>query len=372
LAVCVPWRQVSWEQHRDNKPDGHLREIMPDSDVLKSFSAGNPPKSIRMIAARGLVPIPPGEMLLLLVRLAQDSDQEVAQRAKETLNGWNEKEIVTRLEASECSQEVLEHFAGSTLPAIQEAIILNPHAPAALIANLASCVATPLLETILYNRTRLLDSPEILQEIKLNPAATPEILRLVEEMETEFFGSKKRAYTVTESDQSAPARRENIELEVELPPGDLALEGLPIDPQEREAAILSRIGAMTVRQKIQLARMGTREARSVLIRDTNKEVSRSVLQSPKLTVTEVEAFAAMRNASEDVLRLIGSSKNWTRSYAVTHNLVKNPKTPPMVSQRLLSRLHPKDLMMLSRDRGIPEALKRSAERMLKQRNAPKS
>jgi hypothetical protein len=345
---------------------------MPDSDFLKSFFAGNPPKNIRMLAARGLVPIPPGEMLLLLVRLLQDSDQEVAQRAEETLNGWDEKEIATQIKASECSQEVLEHFAGSTLPAIQEAIILNPRAPAALVANLASCVAAPLLETILYNRTRLLDSPEVLQQIKLNPAATPEILRLVEEMETEFFGGKKRAYTVSESDQIAPARTENIELEAELAPGDLALEGLPIDPQEREAAILNRIGAMTVRQKIQLALMGTREARSVLIRDTNKEVSRSVLQSPKLTVIEIEAFAAMRNTSEEVLRLIGTSKKWTRSYAVTHNLVKNPKTPPMISQRLLSQLHPKDLLMLSRDRGIPEALKRSAERMIKQRNVSKS
>jgi hypothetical protein len=345
---------------------------MPDSDFLKSFFARNPPKSLRMVAARGLVPMPASEMLLLLVRLAQDSDQEVAQKAEETLNRWNEKEVATQLKATECSQEVLEHFAGSTIPAIQEAIILNPLAPAASIANLASYVATPLLETILYNRTRLLDSPEVLQKIKLNPAATPEILRLVEEMETEFFGGKKRAYTVSESDQIAPGHTESIELEAELAPEDLALEGLPVDPQEREAAILNRIGAMTVRQKIQLALMGTREARAVLIRDTNKEVARSVMQSPKLTATEVESFAAMRNTSEDVLRLIGTSRTWTKNYAVIHNLVKNPKTPPMISHRLLSQLHPKDLLMLSRDRGIPEALKRNAERMIKQRAVSKS
>jgi hypothetical protein len=170
----------------------------------------------------------------------------------------------------------------------------------------------------------------------------------------------------------APAATGNVELETELAPADLELEGLPTDPEEREAAILNRISTMTVRQKIQLALMGTREARSILIRDTNKEVWRSVLLSPKLAAIEVEAFAAMRNVPEDALRLIGNSKTWTRSYAVTHNLVKNPKTPPTTSQRLLSHLHSKDLLMLSRDRGIPEAVKRSAERMIKQRNASKS
>jgi len=120
-----------------------------------------------------------------------------------------------------------------------------------------------------------------------------------------------------------------------------------------------------------LALMGSREARAVLVRDTNKEITRCVLQSPKLAINEVESFAAMRQVSDEVLRTIGNSKTWTKSYTVAHNLVRNPKTPPMISQRLLLRLLPKDLIMLSRDRGVPEAVRKGAERTVKQRAGQK-
>jgi hypothetical protein len=345
---------------------------MSESEFLQKFFDGKPPKDIRLVAARGLIPIPPTDMLPLLVRLAEDEEKEVANTASATLNGWNEAEIVAHLQTRGCGAAVMEYFSRSPAPAVHEAIILNPQAPGDMIASLAAHVAAPLLEAILYNRTRLLESPEILQSVKLNPAATKQILRLVEEIETEFFGSKKHDYTVGESDREDAVEGEIVGLGMEAPPGDLDLEGLPLDPQERDAAILSRIGAMTVRQKIQLALLGTREARSVLIRDSNKEVARSVLQSPKLTTNEVESFAAMRNVPDEVLRLIGSNKGWLRTYGVVHNLVKNPKTPPIISQRLLSRLHARDLASLAHDRGISEAVRRNAERLTKQHDASKS
>ncbi len=344
---------------------------MPDNEALKNLLDGTPPKSIRLVAAGGLMPLPPVEMLLLLVRLSSDPDHEVAQKAKHTLSCWSDDEIIAQLRSPQCSPEVLEHFSGSASSPVQEAIILNPESAGAVIAKLASRASAPLLEMVLYNRMRLLDSPEILQSIKLNPAATPQILGQVREIETEFFGSKKRAYDALISETDAPAQEETIQFEAALAPEDFSLEGLPVDPREREVAILQRIGTMPIRQKIQLALMGNREARAVLIRDSNKEISASVLQSPKLTINEVEAFAAMRQVSEDVLRHIGNSKAWTRSYAVLHNLAKNPKTPPMISQRMLLRLHPRDLTLIARDRGVSEAVRRTAERVLKQRSANK-
>jgi hypothetical protein len=342
---------------------------MSEKDLLKNFLEGNPPRNVRLLAASGLLPLPPQEMLILLVRLARDAEEEIAQKAEHTLKDWSEHQIVAQIQSPKCDPEVLEYFAGASSAAVQEAIILNPEADGPVIARLASLVPAPLLETILYNRVRLLDFPEILQCIKDNPAATPQILGQVQEIETEFFGSKQRSYTAVISEPESQLIQETLDLEAELAPEDLALEGLPVDPQEREAAILKRIASMTVRQKMQLALMGTREARAVLVRDSNKEILRSVMQSPKLTINEIESFAAMRQVSDDVLRSIGNSRAWTKSYSVAHNLARNPKTPPMISQRMLLRLLSKDLMMLSRDRGIPEAVRRGAERLLKQRHA---
>jgi len=101
-------------------------------------------------------------------------------------------------------------------------------------------------------------------------------------------------------------------------------------------------------------------------------VARSVLHSPKLTENEIEGIASMRNVSEDILRDVGNNKEWTRRYAVALNLVKNPKTPLIISQQMLYRLHSKDLKVISRDRSIPESVRRNALQTLAHRNSARS
>lgn len=347
---------------------------MPETDVLKSLIQGTLPKSMRLIAARGLAPLPPGDALEALVHLCKDPDQEVSRTASQTLLHWPEEEVTAQVQNQGCSPAILRHFAlESGSEAVLEAIILNPTTPGDIISNLASRVKGPLLEAILYNRVRLLDTPEILSKLKLNPRLTPEVQRVVQEIEHEFFGSKRKEYTL-----SAPAveagepEAEKAELEAEPAPEDLTLEGLPLDPEAHESALIDRFSRMTVRQKIHHALLGTREARALLIRDPNREVARNVLRSPKLTDGEIEAFAAMRSLSEDLLREIGTHKAWIKNYGVVQNLARNPKTPPSISQRMLFRLLTKDLLILSRDRSVPEAVRRNAQRTLQQRAASKA
>src|SRR5256885_16340866 len=66
---------------------------------------------------------------------------------------------------------------------------------------------------------------------------------------------------------------------------------------------------MTVAQRVQFAMKGGSEARRTLIRDNNKVVQRAVLQSPRLTDQEVEAFAAMSSLTDEILRLIAGNRN---------------------------------------------------------------
>ncbi len=343
---------------------------MPQSQVLKSLLNPQVPHNIRLMAARGLAPLPPSELIQVLVFLTADAEPEIATQAQLTIRGLSEDEIRARLADRNCSSEVLEYFASANQSeSVLEALILNSATPNRAIEALALTVSGRLLERILDNRVRLLNAPGILDNIKRNTCASPEVQRLVQEIETEFFGNKKRNYALAETEEKkAPSSDDAVYLQPETVPDDLSLESLPLDPEEREAALTTRIARMSVRQKIQHALLGTREARSILIRDANKEVARSVLQSPKLSENEIETYASMRNVSEDILREIGNSRDWTRGYGVVHNLIKNPKTPPMVSQRLLFRLQSKDLSLLARDRGIPEAVRQGAQRALKQRS----
>ena len=144
---------------------------------------------------------------------------------------------------------------------------------------------------------------------------------------------------------------------------DEADAAVPAEGEERPS-VLQKIQSLNVAGRMVLAMKGTREERSILIRDPNKLVSTAVLSSPKVTETEIEIFARMGSVSEDTLRIIGSSRAWTKRYGVIAALVKNPKTPLAMSMNLLNRLVDKDIKALSTDRNVPDALRVAARRRL--------
>jgi hypothetical protein len=122
----------------------------------------------------------------------------------------------------------------------------------------------------------------------------------------------------------------------------------------------NRLASLSVMEKVKVAMRGSREARSVLIRDPNRLVGAAVLSSPKLTEAEVERFAKMANVSDEVLRVIGTNRTWTKNYGVLAGLVRNPKTPVAIALRLLNRVNDRDVKMLAIDRNIPEPVRLAA------------
>ena len=114
---------------------------------------------------------------------------------------------------------------------------------------------------------------------------------------------------------------------------------------------------------MKLAMKGDREARSILIRDSNRVVATAVIKNPRVTDQEVEGIAAMRTVADEVLRLIAMNRAWARSYAIIHNLVRNPRTPLPTVISTLPRIRTKDLKHLSQNRNVSEAARRQALRL---------
>ncbi len=125
------------------------------------------------------------------------------------------------------------------------------------------------------NRVRILESPAILKNIKQNPQAAPEIQRLVAEIELEFFGGKKKEYVIEAPAETADLQRQDaiLSLEYAIPLDDLSLEGLPVESEARQAELSKRLSSLTVSEKIRYAMFGTREIRTIMVRDTNREVA---------------------------------------------------------------------------------------------------
>ena len=139
-----------------------------------------------------------------------------------------------------------------------------------------------------------------------------------------------------------------------------AIDAAPEEDEEVHRLLTS----LPVPEKIKIATLGRREQRAILIRDPNRIVATAVLGSPKLTETEVENFARMQNVSDEVLRIIGTSRAWTKNYAVVAALVKNSRTPTAISLPLVTRLQERDVKGLTVNRNIPESVRLAARKYL--------
>jgi hypothetical protein len=130
---------------------------------------------------------------------------------------------------------------------------------------------------------------------------------------------------------------------------------------DRES-IMQKLGQMSFTDRLKAAMKGTKEMRSILIRDPNKMISAAVLSSPKVTDSEAASYARMASVSEDILRAIGHNRAWMKSYAVVLGLARNPKTPVAMSLNLLARLQNRDVQAISVDRNVPEPLRIAARK----------
>ena len=139
---------------------------------------------------------------------------------------------------------------------------------------------------------------------------------------------------------------------------------------EQRGSVLQKIARLDIKGRIQLAMKGTKEERSILVRDGTKIVALAVLDSPKITDGEVEKFASQKNVLEAVLRYIPMKRRFAKNYAVIRNLVFNPRTPLDVALGLMKNLLTVDLKNLSGNKEVSETIRKLALRMFKQKIEP--
>lgn len=393
-------------------------EITSNNPVVKAIITGTAPQPARLAAARGLLPLPQNDLLEILVALAICPDSEIAAAASETLGAESADNLVFAAKADDSAPAVLSYLATERVGSreIQEALILNNKTPDQALANLAATTSDgSLLEILAINQQRLVRSPEIIEAILANSARTPEAERRARETRQEFFEKERGARQIAEElrargKNAAAEFFENAELttpsgtmsiedawliaqHIEVSDDDIDDAWLPAERYEelisesadqkaaniqriieseklegREVtqeriSLIRRVMFMTTRDRVKLAMKGDREARGILIRDANKVVSSAVVNNPRITEHEVENIAAMRTVADEVLRLIAMNRSWARSYPIIHNLARNPRTPIPTVVNILPRIRTKDLLILSQNRNVSEAVRRQATRL---------
>ncbi len=136
------------------------------------------------------------------------------------------------------------------------------------------------------------------------------------------------------------------------------------EEEQRKASLAQKIQKMKVAQKIQLAVKGDKEARNILMRDSNRMVQIAIINNPRLTEGEVVMIAQSKSIDEEVLRRIAASREWLKQYRVRLALCTNPKTPVAISTKLVTTLMPTDVKLISKSKSVPTIVAQAARRML--------
>lgn len=195
------------------------------------------------------------------------------------------------------------------------------------------------------------DDPELFQEIARTNTNRPEILKLL----FEHPDTPEAVRSLISGSLNLPALASK-EARKAQPPKEV-----------RTQNILQRIQALTVSEKVQLAMKGSREIRTILLKDTNKLVVLGVLANQKITDTEIELIAKSRSINEEALRVVAKNKEWVKCYAVVHGLVTNPKTPPGIALGFVGNLKIKDLIILEKNKNVPDVIRAATKRLLNAR-----
>lgn len=332
------------------------------------------PVEVRRMAARGALPFPPVELATVLFALMHDPDAETKERARQSLEGLPESVAAAVLSgpthAAVLSQLARVHQGSAPL---METLALNAAADDGCVAFLASLPHKRVVDIVSNNQQRMLRCPEIVEALGSNPLTGRAVIDRI----LSFLGLEKPGSELSDGDTQDPATpvQEITDAEAEAALrailGDDVTEfaaGLVDDDVDLDEAaqknLFGLVQTLSVFQKIKLARTGNKEARALLIRETNKIVSAAVIRSPKITEQEVMGFAKSRNVGDEVLRLISMNRDWTKNYQVKLGLAGNPKCPQPVAMRFVNYLQEKDLLGLMKSKDVPSAVATHARRLL--------
>jgi hypothetical protein len=135
-------------------------------------------------------------------------------------------------------------------------------------------------------------------------------------------------------------------------------------PPPAARSLYAQILTMSVAAKIKLALRGNKDARMILIRDTNKMIRRLIMLNPRISDAEVISVCRNRSADEELLRLVSERREWMRNYQVRLSLCTNPKTPIVIALRQLTFLSERDLRTLAKSKNVTATVSAQARRMV--------
>ncbi len=344
----------------------------------------------RMMASKGMLPLPPADQVAVLYQLHLDADASIAGASRATASGMPEKLLAGTLADPTLDPRILHFFGERTYEkaVVFDAIALNPSVDDTTLAMLAAKGDARGVDQIAQNEQRLLRHPEIIAAMYMNRKARMSTIDRVVELAVRnnvrvpglaCWDEVARALTggISSSEEDDLFRNVADALssgdDAAITKGDLDRdltdeeEQLRLEQAKKVDEKKVPWARLSIPAKIRVATLGDAYARSMAIRDPVKIVSMAAVKSPGLSDMEAAVYARNQALAEEVIRYIASRREWTKMYAVKVSLCKNPKTPISEATKLLPFLREKDLQNLAKSRGVSSAIVAQARKLMTQR-----
>jgi hypothetical protein len=351
-----------------------MAEARVPNPLVAQFRRGGIPKDLRLIAAQGALPLKPEDLVELLHLLLSDREEVVRNAAADSLAARPVEELLPLFKDRSTPPQVLAWgLVQRAERDLREAILQNVSTPDDIIEQMAPALPEQLAELVVINQVRLLRRTSLLEALESNPDLNNDQRRRLRELRETFKVGEQLAGAGVPAAAQAEA-----EAPEEEPPGPIEEAG-PISEDEalvrylgederrqpEKVSVVQRLYRLDTAEKVITALKGTREERAVLIRDPNRIVATAVLGSPRISESEIESFAAMKSVSDQILREIGTHREWTKRYGVISGLVRNPRTPVGVALTMVPRLNARDMKSVAVDRNVPEVIRKHAQRFVR-------
>ena len=352
---------------------------IPASAVSQNLQKHLDPKAplpLRLMAAKGMVPMGPKDMVTVLCALSYDEDQKIQSAAEKSLLEMPERILGGALKEA-LFPKVLDHLAHvfEQHETHLEAILINKETPDETFAYLGEKVADKLLGIIVENQVRLLRHTDIIKSVLANPNAlksqVDRIMDFAVRTGINFTGMEEFENAKQRLKGAPPDPEEDKRIHaviVESLPEEM-LHDEPDDLEsDKKVTLMQRLSIMTIAQKVVLAQKGNKTIRGQLLKDRNKLVATAAIKNPGVNEGEVVNIAGNRSVCDDVIRIISTNREWTRNYQVKLALMNNPKTPIGTAMRFLNSIRVSDLKLLASNKNIPSTLATAAKKLLQKRS----
>lgn len=354
----------------------------------------NAPPALRMMAARGMAPLPPAVLVAVLYLTQFDADAALATAAKATFDKLPGPVLEGALKAPDLHPAVLDLLAQSRADdrAIAERVVKHPNTDSETICFIAGTADETLCELISTNEQRLIAFPRIIESLYFNEhlrmstadricelAARHKIVLDIPGFE-EIAKSLENALIpeageVTPTDEMFREALEEAKAVPDNEEGDPFVrdgEGEGVKLKEEFEKVAKRLEDMTVSEKMRTAMMGTAAQRRILACSPVRVIAEAAIRSPRIQGDEIMKLAMLPECNEVVLRQIARRGDWLKSSKMRFYLARNPKCPTPVAITQLGHLGDPDLKMLMKSKTVPAQVRNVARQIIAKRHEKRS